>query len=1039
MQIKRCEETDVRVVCADKADIRLSITPLSGSLALGGDETPAGAATPGLGEEEEETWGPVSAPEPPDGGWGWVIVTASFLSNVVVDGIAYTFGLFLPEFVRYYGASTGTVAWVGSLLTGCYLSVGTCIYLLALATSLDVYLPGYVTTVSIYLLALATSLWLPLCGYVVLYLPPGSSYLSVGTWCCIYLLALATSLWLPLCGYVVLYLPPGSSYLSVGTCPLVSALTNRFGCRPVSIAGSVIACVSFLLSTLAPSVDVLMVTYGILGGKTLCIGLGLIYLPAIVSVGYYFSTKRALATGIAVCGSGVGAFVFAPACQMLLQVFDWKGSLIILAGLNLNCAVFGALMRPLRVTEVMGPHTKPLLQRIAEEKERRRNDSIFTSQYTIVQHDDGTMEKKPKENLNMEPGVHSTFFLDQFGKSPGQDTPVMTLSPIEEAKKSPEGSRDEDMEDDMSGSTTTLQNHATSAPIPIPTALCNRQPPSPCSSNFSLPPAPPHASSAPNPTVASGRLSVTPLPAIREIARRKGLVPATQPQGALKISASNITVNHDVRKPSLTMKLSASGYLGSGGQQNNNYLLEEVWKNIREENALDGSRRSSLRRLSMRRDSSKKDLARPLYRKDIFYSGSIAHLPEFINSQKDVRSYVASVISIPREPADIVDFPSVEKPRKDYCPCIKLPKSMTDTVKEMLDMSLLKDRVFLLICVSNVVGMLGFNVPFMYIPECAGLRGVDKNSAAFLLSVIGITNTLGRVLVGWLADRPGVSALLLNNVSIIICGFLVALVPLCQTYIAFVSLCVLFGLFVSAYICLTSIILVELLGLDKLTNAFGLLSLFRGASCMVGPPLAGKLRPLLKDVGNIFLGWCVDDLDKSIAANASDVMPFDVNMLSSGMINRISRQLLSTLVIRLQNSRSIQQFTKSHLVQQRSKVDCLLSCFTKCDVLRFCARKSDSLLLLRFPGYWTSCQKINNSRMRFSIHEVSTPISVDITMKSLIRFPVGSLFDATGSYLLPFCLSGLLLVISAVMLFFVPCVQRAQAASANAQPEEANV
>ncbi|UYV61717.1 hypothetical protein LAZ67_1006135 [Cordylochernes scorpioides] len=90
-----------------------------------------------------------------------------------------------------------------------------------------------------------------------------------------------------------------------------------------------------------------------------------------------------------------------------------------------------------------------------------------------------------------------------------------------------------------------------------------------------------------------------------------------------------------------------------------------------------------------------------------------------------------------------------------------------------------------------------------------------------------------------------------------------------------------------------------------------------------------------KDVGNnIFLGWCVDDLDKSIAANASDEMPFDVNMLSSGMINRIPRQLLSTLVIRLQNSRSIQQFTKSHLIQQRSKVDCLLSCFTKCDVFR---------------------------------------------------------------------------------------------------------
>ena len=33
--------------------------------------------------------------------------------------------------------------------------------------------------------------------------------------------------------------------------------------------------------------------YGVLGG----FGLGLIYLPAVVAVGYYFDSKRALATG----------------------------------------------------------------------------------------------------------------------------------------------------------------------------------------------------------------------------------------------------------------------------------------------------------------------------------------------------------------------------------------------------------------------------------------------------------------------------------------------------------------------------------------------------------------------------------------------------------------------------------------------------------------------------------------------------------------------------------------------------------------------
>lgn len=59
-----------------------------------------------------------------DGGYGWVIVIASFLCNMVVDGIAYTFGVFLNEFVRDFNEGPGKVAWVGSLLSGVYLSAG---------------------------------------------------------------------------------------------------------------------------------------------------------------------------------------------------------------------------------------------------------------------------------------------------------------------------------------------------------------------------------------------------------------------------------------------------------------------------------------------------------------------------------------------------------------------------------------------------------------------------------------------------------------------------------------------------------------------------------------------------------------------------------------------------------------------------------------------------------------------------------------------------------------------------------------------------
>ena len=42
------------------------------------------------------------------------------------------------------------------------------------------------------------------------------------------------------------------------------------------------------------------------------------------------------------------------------------------------------------------------------------------------------------------------------------------------------------------------------------------------------------------------------------------------------------------------------------------------------------------------------ELLKPLNRQDIFYSGSVVHLPEY-QSTGDVRSYLASTTMIPQE------------------------------------------------------------------------------------------------------------------------------------------------------------------------------------------------------------------------------------------------------------------------------------------------------------------------------------------------------------------------------------------------------
>jgi len=55
-----------------------------------------------------------------------------------------------------------------------------------------------------------------------------------------------------------------------------------------------------------------------------------------------------ISAGIAVAGSGIGTFIFAPLTDWLLSTFLWRGALIICSGILLNIVVCGAVYRPLR-------------------------------------------------------------------------------------------------------------------------------------------------------------------------------------------------------------------------------------------------------------------------------------------------------------------------------------------------------------------------------------------------------------------------------------------------------------------------------------------------------------------------------------------------------------------------------------------------------------------------------------------------------------------------------------------------------------------
>ena len=87
----------------------------------------------------------------------------------------------------------------------------------------------------------------------------------------------------------------GSLFVSVPlmTGPIASVLTNRYGCRCVTMAGGFIAGIGFICSSFANSIAVLCLTFGLLAG----FGLSMVYVSAVCVVAFYFEKRRAFATG----------------------------------------------------------------------------------------------------------------------------------------------------------------------------------------------------------------------------------------------------------------------------------------------------------------------------------------------------------------------------------------------------------------------------------------------------------------------------------------------------------------------------------------------------------------------------------------------------------------------------------------------------------------------------------------------------------------------------------------------------------------------
>lgn len=141
-----------------------------------------------------------------------------------------------------------------------------------------------------------------------------------------------------------------------------------------------------------------------------------------------------------------------------------------------------------------------------------------------------------------------------------------------------------------------------------------------------------------------------------------------------------------------------------------------------------------------------------MQRPDVLYQGSMTSLAKF---------------RAPSPERTVHPLTHIEE-RKPKCGWLPCPSEFKDALSEMLDCSLFIDPIFILFSVSNFLTSIGFYIPYVYVVTMCKDKNIENPE--YLISVIGVSNLIGRIVLGYISDKPWVNRLLAYNVCLTIAG-----------------------------------------------------------------------------------------------------------------------------------------------------------------------------------------------------------------------------------------------------------------------------
>ncbi|KAI8431427.1 hypothetical protein MSG28_015947 [Choristoneura fumiferana] len=199
-----------------------------------------------------------------------------------------------------------------------------------------------------------------------------------------------------------------------------------------------------------------------------------------------------------------------------------------------------------------------------------------------------------------------------------------------------------------------------------------------------------------------------------------------------------------------------------------------------------------------------------------------------------------SAFDQPNEFASQFSLKSVTESVADvaYC-CFCCKKKEKSEPNKFFDISLLSDPTYLIILLSSSTVAISCTNFIILLPSHAQNIGFDKDSGAYLLSTVSALDLVGRIGGSALCDLNIMPKTFYFVGGLFFSGVTLAMVPFLESYLSISIVCACFGLASGVNNATTTLVMAEILGVDRLMSTYGISLFVNGLLQLVGPPICG--------------------------------------------------------------------------------------------------------------------------------------------------------------------------------------------------------